>query len=276
MKRHQAIILALLLAFSCKAERAVQTDAAMSSTVRLAQSEVKAPAMPRVIIRNAQLTLVVGDAAPIVDKLSLLAGSFGGYVSDAKQWRETEQLRATITLRVPAEHMDQVLAAARKLARRVESENLDANDATQEYVDLDSQVRNLEATETEMRALMTDVRARMKKSEDILEIYQHLTQLRGQIEQAKGRMRYLGQLSAMATIKIDLVPDAIAKPVVEQGWQALAIARDASRSLVRTLEAVATALIWCGIYLLPVVLLFALAALAVRVVVRAMRRRWTV
>jgi hypothetical protein len=279
MKRHQAIVLALLLAFSCKAERAVQTDAAMSptaaTTVRQAQSEVKAPAMPRVIIRNAQLTLVVGDAAPIVDKLSLLAGSFGGYVSDAKQWRETEQLRATITLRIPAEHLDEVLAAARKLARRVESENLDANDATQEYVDLDSQVRNLEATETEMRALMTDVRARMKKSEDILEIYQHLTQLRGQIEQAKGRMRYLGQLSAMATIKIDLVPDAIAKPVVEQGWQALAIARDASRSLVRTLEAVATALIWCGIYLLPVALLFVLAALGIRVVVRAMRRRWS-
>src|ERR1041385_8887245 len=207
MKRNQAIILALLLAFSCKAERAVETDAAMSTataatTVQQARGGAKAPAMPRVIIRNAQLTLVVGDAAPIVDKLSLLAGSFGGYVSDAKQWRETEQLRATITLRVPAEHMDELLAAARKLARRVESENIDANDATQEYVDLDSQVRNLEATETEMRALMTDVRARMKKAEDILEIYQHLTQLRGQIEQAKGRMRYLGQLSAMATIKI--------------------------------------------------------------------------
>jgi hypothetical protein len=227
------------------------------------------------IVRNAQLTLVVGDAADVFDRLSALAASAGGYVSDARQWRESEQLRATITLRIPAQRLDDTLAAARKLARRVESENVDANDVTQEYVDLDSQVRNLEATETEMRALMTDVRARMKKADDILEIYQHLTELRGQIEQAKGRMRYLSQLSALATIKIDLVPDAVAKPVVEQDWQPLVIVRDASRSLVRTLESAATAIIWAAIYLVPVALLVALAAWAASATFKALNQ-WRV
>jgi hypothetical protein len=37
------------------------------------------------------------------------------------------------------------------------------------------------------------VRERTKKAEDILEVYQQLTQLRGEIETAKGRMRYLAQ-----------------------------------------------------------------------------------
>jgi len=288
MKRNQIVILALLLAFSCKAEKMAPpeiADAQVTSSAAVAQAaappaaqaraQAQQPAIPRLIIRNAQMTLVVGDAASVFDSLSALAASAGGYVSDAKQCRESEQLRATITLRIPAQRLDQTLAAARKLARRVESENVDANDVTQEYVDLDSQVRNLEATETEMRALMTDVRARMKKAEDILEIYQHLTELRGQIEQAKGRMRYLSQLSALATIKIDLVPDAVAQPVVEQGWQPLVIVRDASRSLVRTLESVATAIIWVAIYLVPVALLVALAAWAASATFKAFNQ-WRV
>jgi hypothetical protein len=284
MKRKEAVLLALLLAFSCKAERSsmpVAEDVAATQTAAVAQragavpvadTKAQAPAMPRIIIRNAQLTLIVADAAPVVDKLTALANAAGGYVSDSKQWRESEQLRASITLRVPAQRLDQVLTTARQLARRVENENVDANDVTQEYVDLESQVRNLEATETEMRALMTDVRQRMKKAEDILEIYNHLTQLRGQIEQARGRMRYLSQLSALATVKIELVPDAIAKPVVAAGWQPFVVVRDASRSLVATLQALATVGIWLGIYVLPIGLLLALAVWILWRLWRASRR----
>ena len=279
MKRREAVVLALLLAFSCKAERSMPAadvaapPAAQAAVAqKSAQAQPQAPAMPRLIIRNAQLTLIVADAAPVVAKLSALAEAAGGYVSDSKQWRESEQLRASVTLRIPAQKLDQVLATAHQLARRVDNENVDANDVTQEYVDLESQVRNLEATEVEMRALMTDVRQRMKKAEDILEIYQHLTELRGQIEQARGRMRYLSQLSAMATVKIDLIPDAIAKPVVVAGWQPFVVVRDASRSLVATLQAVTTVVIWLVIYVLAIGLLLAIAVWAVRRVWRASRR----
>src|SRR5262249_9567778 len=208
MKRKEVFLLALVLAFSCKAEKAVAppqsaemapiaTRAATSTAATTdAVHAPQAPAMPRVVVRNPQLSRVVADAAPVVARLTALASAAGGYVSESKEWRENEQLRATMTLRVPAQRLDDTLAAARKLATRVESENMDANDVTQEYVDLDAQVRNLEAAENEMRQLMTDVRQRMKKAEDILEVYQHLTELRGQIEQAKGRMRYLSQMAA--------------------------------------------------------------------------------
>jgi hypothetical protein len=289
MKRTEIVALALLVAFSCKAynksaapppsdaaiapspeaTRAVTSTSAVAAPAQAPQ----APTIPRIVIRNAQMTLIVADAAPVAGKLSALAVSAGGYVAESKQWRENEQLRATLTLRVPAQRLDDTLAAARKLATRVESENLDANDVTQEYVDLDAQVRNLEAAEIEMRQLMTTVRERMKKAEDILEVYQHLTELRGQIEQAKGRMRYLSQLAALATIKIELVPDAIAKPVVAPGWQPLASVRNASRVLISTLQALATAAIWIVIYILPVALLVALVVLVIRAVVRALRAR---
>src|SRR5262245_52157938 len=288
MKRKDALLLAIVLVFSCKMEKraasppmeAVTETAATVDQERGAvtgtsavQSAPAAPAMPRIVIRNAQLSLVAADAAKVSNELTALATQAGGYVSQSKQWRESEQLRATLTMRVPAPKLDTTLAAARKMATRVESENIDAEDVTQEYVDLDAQVRNLEAAENEMRQLMTDVRQRMKKAEDILEVYKHLTELRGQIEQAKGRMKYLSQMAAMATITVSLVPDAIAKPVVAPGWQPLVSVRNASRVLVRTLQALATALIWCVIYVLPVVLLFVLGAWLIRAIVRAIRGR---
>lgn len=282
MKRRNVWLLIAILAFSCKNEHAeIAAPAAQAGRVAslavatdsAATTAAAAPAMPRMIIRNAQMALVVGDAAAMAARLGALASSAGGYVSDAKQWREQEQVRATLTLRVPAQRLDETLAAARKLAVRVESETVDSNDVSQEYVDLESQVRNLEAAENEMRQLMGDVRQRMQKAEDILEIYRHLTELRGQIEQAKGRMRAISQLTALATIKLELIPDAVAKPVVTPGWQPVAVARDAGRKLVGTLQGLATIVIWCAIYLLPIAALFAVAVLIARAVFLAVLRR---
>ena len=65
---------------------------------------------------------------------------------------------------------------------------------------------------------MTTIRQNSKKASEVMEMYQQLSSIRAQIEQIKGRMRYLSQMSTFATMQIDLVPNALAKPVVEPGW----------------------------------------------------------
>jgi len=267
--RSKLFALLALLALSCKAEHALPTSTDSAATTTAA-TRAAAPALPRLIIRTADVSLIVGDAAVSVQKLAALAAAHGGYVTDSKLWRDGQQVRATLTIRVPAQKLDAALAAIRNVATRVESESVSGDDVTQEYVDLESQVRNLEAAEVEMRALMTTVRERTKKAQDILDVYQQLTQLRGQIETAKGRMRYLSQMSAMSTIKLTLIPDAIAKPVVEPGWQPVAVMKDASRALLKTLQAASDVVIWAVIYFGPVLLLFGGAAF---VVWRIARRR---
>jgi len=269
--RSKLFALLALLALSCKAEHAMppSTDsAATANAVTRAAAPPQAPSLPRVIIRTADVSLIVGDTTASVEKLAALAAANGGYVTDSKLWRDGEQTRATLTIRVPAQKLEAALAAIRKVATRVESETVSGDDVTQEYVDLESQVRNLEAAEVEMRALMTTVRERTKKAQDILDVYQQLTQLRGQIETAKGRMRYLSQMSAMSTIKLTLIPDAIAKPVVEPGWQPVAVMKDASRALVKTLQAASDVAIWAIIYFGPMLLLFGGAAFVVWSVAR--------
>jgi SpoVK/Ycf46/Vps4 family AAA+-type ATPase len=287
MKR-PAVVLALALLVACKKERIaapVADGIPATETAAIAQMARSAPAampvppgpatpqaaaIPRMIVRTAEVSLVVGDTASSVDTLTALAAANGGYITASRLWRDGQLLRATLTIRVPAPHLDAMLAAIRKAARRVESETVGGDDVTQEYVDLESQLRNLEAAEVEMRALMTTVRERTKKAQDILDVYQQLTQLRGEIEKAKGRMRYLSQMSAMSTITLTLVPDAIAKPVVEPGWQPAVVMKDASRALVKTLQGASDAAIWVVIYFGPLLLI---VAGALFVVWRVVRRR---
>jgi len=280
--RKKVFVLIALVALACKAERntgapASDNIAPPSAVLRTVNSlpppppGSQAPALPRLIIRTAEVALIVGDTTASVETLAALAAANGGYVTDSKIWRDGQVVRATLTIRVPAQKLDAALAAIRKAARRVESETVSGDDVTQEYVDLESQVRNLEAAEVEMRQLMATVRERTEKAEDILAVYQQLVQLRGQIETAKGRMRYLSQMSAMSTIKLTLTPDAVTTPVVEPGWQPVAVMKDASRALVKTAEGFADVAIWAIVYFGPLILVLAAMLFVVWRVVR--RRR---
>jgi hypothetical protein len=226
--------------------------------------------MPRLIVRTAEVRLIVSDAGSVARALTAAAEGMGGYVGDARTWREGEQLRGTLTLRVPATRLGEVLAAVRKSAIRVESETISSDDVSQEYVDLAAQLRNQEAAENELRELMTDVRQKTKRAADVIEMYQQLASIRGEVERTKGRMQFLEQTSAMSTVKIDLIPDALAKPVVERVWQPLVVVKDAGRALVGTAEWLATVAIWLLIYVAPVLLLL---LLPIVLGVRLYRRR---
>jgi hypothetical protein len=235
--------------------------------VSLQAGATAAQTQQRRIIRTASISMVVGDTTNTIEKATAAVEAAGGYVSDSKIWREGELLRGTLSLRVPQERLSETLAAIRKLAVRVQSESLGSEDVTQEYVDLEAQLRNLEATEAELRELMRTIRERSRKASEVLEMHQQLMTIRGQIEQIKGRMRYLSQMSAFASLQLELIPDAIAKPVVQPGWQPVVVMKAAAGSLVKTLQNIADIAIWVVIYFAPILLVLGLALLMVRRVI---------
>jgi hypothetical protein len=205
----------------------------------------------RMIVRTANVRVVVDDTARTVDAVTKAVEAMGGFVAASNVWQQGELLRATLTLRVPSDKLTPALAAIRGVSKRVEKETVSSEDVSEQYVDLDARVRNLEATEEELRQLLVVARQNSKKATDVLEVHQQLTLIRGEIEQARGRMRYLSQVAAMSSITLDVVPDAIAQPVVEAGWRPLVIAKNAVRALVGALQSIATVAIWFTIYIVP-------------------------
>lgn len=275
-----AIVLSMLVLFlSCRNQEQVAglaTDAERpkNAAVPVAGTEAsQTPAAPRMIVRSAQMRIVVGDTTKTVDAVTKAVEAMGGFVAGSNIWREGELMRATLTLRVPSEKLTTVLASVRGLARRVDNETIASQDVSQEYVDLASQVRNLEATEVELRELLTVARQNSRKAAEVLEVHQQLTLIRGQIEQTRGRMRYLSEVASLASITLEVVPDAIAQPVVERGWQPVVIVKDAIRALVGSLQAIATVGIWVLLYVVPVFGMLALAIVALWKIARRFRAR---
>lgn len=227
----------------------------------------------RMIIRTADLSIVVTDAAQAQQAVVDMVNGMGGYIADSNAWREGEQLRARMTIRVPADRLDAALAALKALAVRVQQENVRGDDVTEEFTDLTAQLTNLEATEVELRELLAEVRQKTQKAEDVLAVYRELTSIRGEIERVKGRMQYLSTMTSLATVNVDLIPDVLAKPVVEPGWRPAETLKNAGRALVNTLKGLVDAIIWVIIYVLPVLLLLAIPIVAFILLIRWVRRR---
>lgn len=227
----------------------------------------------RKVVRRADLGLVVKDADATATAIRDLVTSRGGYISNSNLYHDGTQMRGSVEVRVPAESVDETMQQLKGLAVRVLRESLSGEDVTQEYTDLQSRLRNLEATETELLAMLTEVRQKPNaKAEDILQVYTQIAEIRGQIEQTKGRMQYLDNLAALATITIELVPDELEQPVIEEGWQPLATLRTAANRLVRTLQGLADLFIWLVIYVLPILIVLALPVILVIYLVRRNRR----
>ncbi|MBN1402602.1 MAG: DUF4349 domain-containing protein, partial [Anaerolineae bacterium] len=145
----------------------------------------------RMIIQTVNMSIVVEDTDVTLALVSDLVAAYEGYVADSSRWLVNEQPYARITLRIPAASLDEVRGILRDEAIRVESENTSGEDVTEEFVDLQARLRNLEATEKELLALLTEVRENRGKAEDILAIHRELTNIRSQIESLKGRAQYL-------------------------------------------------------------------------------------
>jgi hypothetical protein len=230
---------------------------------------------PRKMIYTGNIGIMVKDPAAAMQQIQDMATGASGYTSQAQLYQYSGDLmRGMIVIRVPAESYDSILARIRELGSRVLNETSNASDVTAEYTDLEAQLRNLEAAERELQALLTEVRERPNaKPSDILEVFNALSQKRGEIEQVKGRLQYLANQVGFSTITVDLVPDEVTAPVIDQGWQPLVTVKNAFRSLVNILQGLVELLINLVIVVLPVALLLALPIVLLVLLVRWLMRR---
>jgi PKD repeat protein len=169
-------------------------------------SSQESQTIDRMVVRNGNLQLVVSDVATAVDNITKIASDSGGYVVSSQKWKDGERNVGSISVRVLAENYDKAVISLRGLAMSVISETTSSQDVTEEYVDLDSKVKNLEASETQLLKIMETA----SKTEDVLSIQRELTSVRGEIEQAKGRMQYLQRTSSTSLIEVRLDEAVIA------------------------------------------------------------------
>jgi hypothetical protein len=241
---------------------------AAANSVASPEQQAQVPQV-RLIIRTADLNLVVADTEATISAVTEMIEANGGWVVNSSLYQYSENVKSgNITVRVPVDGFNSAITAIKGLAVEVTSESSAGQDVTEEFVDLSSRLENLEATADRVRNFLDESR----NVEEALAVNQELSRLEGEIEVIKGRMQYLSQSAGFSTISINLTPDIAAQPLDPQTWRPGLVARESFETLVNALQGIANFLISTAIVLGPLALLFGLPLwLIVRYVLR--RRR---
>ncbi|MCK4900152.1 MAG: DUF4349 domain-containing protein, partial [Anaerolineales bacterium] len=234
------------------------------------------PEAKRLVIKNADMTIVVLDPSQSMNDIAQMAESMGGFVVTANLYQRQlesgiEVPQASITIRVPAEQFDDAISNIRSQSDRMPiSENINSQDVTREYIDLQSRLRNLEATEAQLVKIMDEAR----RTEDVLSVYNELVQIREQIEVIKGQIQYYEQSAILSAISVELLANEAVQPLTIGSWQPVGVAKLAVQTLINTLKFLVNAAIWILLYVLPVLLvIFVIFFLPLYLVWRVYRRR---
>jgi hypothetical protein len=187
------------------------------------------------VIRTATLTLLVTKPDDAEAQVRGLVQGMSGYVLSSTTTGDEDRRSVQLTLKVPVERFDATLDALEKLAVKVQNRTVTGQDVTDEFVDTESRLRNLHATEARLLEFLKNT----KTVEEALAVNQQLTDLQGQIEQATGRIQFLKQSTAFSTISVDLQPKLLLPLTTDDGWTPGATAYRAWRSLLGFAQGIA-------------------------------------
>lgn len=222
----------------------------VSNDMALTEESVALPSSPnsRMIIKSGSLSLLVTHVSDAAKKIADYATSREGFVVSsyiAEEEYRTGAPYGTVTIRVPATSFDAAMQELRQFGE-VKSEQVNGQDVTEEFTDLEAQLKNLKATEEQFLSILKQA----TRIEDILAVQRELTYIRGQIEHLEGRMKYLRESAELSAITVHLSTDPQALPIVDQkdNWKPIGEFKEALRSLVDLGKAFVNGIIWLLVF----------------------------
>jgi hypothetical protein len=212
----------------------------------------------RKIIQEAYLELTDGDTEGLFNRITSLVERAGGFVASADLTRSDDEERGpfiNMTVRIPAGEMTSTLSSIEGLADEVTAKRIGSQDVTEEYADIEAQLRNLTVLEEELLVILSEVREKSdSKADELLNVFERIREVRDEIERLEGRQRLFDDLIDLATVDISLFPEFTEPPIVDEGWQPGDVVRDALRATVDAFQAIVDGLIWVALGVLPVLL----------------------
>lgn len=233
-----------------------------------------AQAQGRLVIENAELTIVVKDPKARMKEINDLAKELGGYVVSSNLYQDTstgkEVPQANIVIRVASEKLDEALAKIKEGAVDVPHENRSGQDVTSQYVDLQAQLKAKQAAEKKLLEIMDQA----TRAEDVLAIYLQVQSVQTEIEQLKGQIKYLEESAALSAISVQLIAEESTQPIEIGPWKPEGAAKAAIQDLIFFFQNFVDFLIRFVLYNLPALILIGIPLYLAFLGGRALFRRF--
>ena len=239
----------------------------------------------RKIIKDGELNMIVDELTRAIDRSTKVALDAGGYVLSTETSTEGPVKSATMRLGVPSETFEESMRQLRGLALNLRWERSSGQDVTDEYVDLQSQLTNLQATQARLREFLKQATT----VEEALKVNAELTRIEGEIETILGRMNYLSDRAAYSTITLYLeqlsptptitpTPSITPTPTVTPTatpilWHPTETFDSARITLQYVLRGLGDIAIWAAVICVPLALVAVILLIPLALVRRALRRR---
>ena len=155
----------------------------------------------RKIIYTGGVDLVVDSFLEVETSLPKLIRQYHGQLAGSDRRRTSgEQLSGHWVVRVPVREFDRFLDAVCRLGVP-ESRQINAQDVSEEYIDLEARLKNKQRLEERMLKLLEERTGELK---DVLAVEAELSRVREGIEQIEGRLRFLNDRLALTTLTINV------------------------------------------------------------------------
>lgn len=199
----------------------------------------------RLVVSESILSLLVNDVVDVKNKIVKYAKDSGGYMVDANISNPQDAPTGVVAIRVPSAKLDDALIYLRSLAVKVVSENLNGQDVTDEYVDVEARIAILEKTNARFEAILNQA----AEISDITNLNQQIINIQSQIDSLRGQQDAIKKKAELSKITAYLSTDEMALPYApSETFRPAVIFKQAVRSLVGLLRRFATFAIWLGVY----------------------------
>lgn len=199
----------------------------------------------RLVIKDSYLSLQVLKVNDVQKAIIKQAEELGGYMVSSLITDPNDVASATVIVRIPAKKLESALEYYRSLSLKVVSENLQGQDVTDQYVDLDTQLKTYEKTKAKLEDLFNNATI----VQDILQIQIEIINVQASIDSIKGQKDYLVKNAEMAKITVYLSTDELALPYAPSGsWRPGVIFKQAARAVAVVILGIGTLIIWIAVF----------------------------
>jgi hypothetical protein len=210
----------------------------------------------RYLIKNATITLEAPDVHAATTKLIDRAKLIKGYVSGMHETVDSLGAHSeTFVVRVPFTQFDLFLNSFEGQGKVLDRE-VTAEDVTEEFVDTQSKLHNLKATESR---LLTHL-SKTGRLSDTLLVEKEITRVREEIDQLTGRLKFLAHRVSFSTFNVTVKETPHAQAITPaETFSVGKVTSDAARSLVgfgqQVLVFTIWMLMWSVLWLPPLLLI---------------------
>lgn len=224
------------------------------------------------LMYKANIVMEIPDYGKAQSEVRNKVALSGGYIVNFSETQSTSEKGGTFVVKIPATGFSSFLSSLEKIKNENLQRSIEGQDVTEEYVDLESRLKAKQLMEEQYINFMK----KATKTNDLVAFSNELERIQTEIEQIKGRMRYINQNVSYSTVEIRLYetvkePSEVQDPKVQKP-----LGKRAFQSFQGSIDVITLVFQWIIVILsgsLPVLILAAITLLVVWLVRRSRRRQ---